>query len=1295
MTLMPVKLKWKTIVRRISRFTAGLLSLLIILSTSAFALPTGWEVIEGNVTVDVTDNIMTITSTTDTAVINYITFDLASGETINFVLPNAGASILNRVIGGDISSIGGSINSNGRLGIVNTAGIYMANTAQIQSAALLASTLNISNDDFFSDVISASKNPDNVASIINEGEIDITNGGYALFVANSIVNTGNIIAEDGTIHMAVGDKVTFNLSDNSSIQVTIDDEISQMVDGLNSAIINHGAVQAHAVEMKATLSKSLLKQSINNTGIIQGTAMDNVGGKIVIRDDQGIVSNTGLVYAGATQENAKAGEILIRGQSVYNGGALMAQSGQGETGGTVHMLGDVVINEGGFIDVSGDLGGGEALIGGDFQGNGDTYTARLNMADQDTLVLADAYSSGDGGKVIFWSDEDTFFYGEIKARGGLDVGDGGFAEVSGHKYLDMKGDADLTATNGDKGTLLLDPTNILITEFDPSDPANLELWYDADDATTISTTGSDVDQWDDKSGNGYHASKSGGARPTTGTNTINGRQTIEFNGSGDNLAISGKSYTTSGEISGLSLFSVQRVYTTGRNMILSFDRSETFRYTIGDDSVISGNSRNVGFDTQGSSGATWDSYGGTNVVSSAARLTGASYDAASGAKVIYADGTAETSITDDGNNHAPGTNLGSGTNRFGFLGVGSEASSFDGSTGPNNWFHGDMGEVLMYERALSYDETMQVNQYLTAKWGVAFNENLANISVFNDTFIEYLTQTSDVSLLADQNITVANLSDNLLALGSRDLTLTATSGNITFADTNDVIRTEGGDITMVAGGNLTLGTLNTRGASGTINTGSVNLSSTGSGNITMVDAEVGRDFTVSTTGAGNITLGSSGVPINVVRNTSLTSGTGDVYATGAFTGNMTGSAGRFGLSVTSGDLTSTGITASGSTGWNGSADETLVVQANNGDVLGAGYTTTGAGNIRLQAGATGSLGAGSSVNVTNLSAAQNANLFASGDDGGISIQVGGTSNIAGTTTATGFNASNNFTATTGRVNIVATSGNINTAMVWGGEDVYLTANAGSITQNTAQYGMGYNNSKTVYAADDIFLTAQGAGSSHIDTGIQTLSTVGNLTALANGSSGGTSIRVIGRVDGNGTFTNTSNGNTTGDIWLGTSLGASFTNLDDTDQTMDIRDNVTVKSNSDVNMYGAFGLAGTIDVIGSRLTARADKWNLNFSRAQTSATTGNGIDVTAYRGNLLGSTISTAGSANIVLQAGNSLPLDKMSFINLSGVTTAGNLNATAYGSNTGNQTGNSITITGSTGGSTSTTSHVNGIVSTP
>ncbi len=66
------------------------------------------------------------------------------------------------------------------------------------------------------------------------------------------------------------------------------------------------------------------------------------------------------------------------------------------------------------------------------------------------------------GRVIVWSDGSTGFYGSLSARGGSLSGDGGFAEVSGKGYLDFRGSADLRASAGATGTLLLDPDDIII-----------------------------------------------------------------------------------------------------------------------------------------------------------------------------------------------------------------------------------------------------------------------------------------------------------------------------------------------------------------------------------------------------------------------------------------------------------------------------------------------------------------------------------------------------------------------------------------------------------------------------------------------------------------------------------------------------------------------------------------------------------------------------------------------------------------------------------------------------------------
>jgi len=62
--------------------------------------------------------------------------------------------------------------------------------------------------------------------------------------------------------------------------------------------------------------------------------------------------------------------------------------------------------------------------------------------------------------------------------------------------------------------------------FTPADIAT-ELWLDADDASTLTMSGSNVTQWDDKSGNARHFSQgTASLQPTTGT--VNGKTSILF-----------------------------------------------------------------------------------------------------------------------------------------------------------------------------------------------------------------------------------------------------------------------------------------------------------------------------------------------------------------------------------------------------------------------------------------------------------------------------------------------------------------------------------------------------------------------------------------------------------------------------------------------------------------------------------------------------------------------------------------------------------------------------------------------
>ena len=137
----------------------------------------------------------------------------------------------------------------------------------------------------------------------------------------------------------------------------------------------------------------------------------------------------------------------------------------GTTGGTVKVLGEYVgLFDGTRIDASGDAGGGTVLIGGNFQGKGPEQNASRTYVGRDASDHCRCADNGDGGKVIVWSDDATGVLRHDHRARRRASGNGGFVEVSGKQTLVFRGTADLSAAKGSKGTLLLDPATLTITD---------------------------------------------------------------------------------------------------------------------------------------------------------------------------------------------------------------------------------------------------------------------------------------------------------------------------------------------------------------------------------------------------------------------------------------------------------------------------------------------------------------------------------------------------------------------------------------------------------------------------------------------------------------------------------------------------------------------------------------------------------------------------------------------------------------------------------------------------------------
>lgn len=411
----------------------------------ALANPTGPAVAQGQATFATQGNTLTVTNTPG-AVINWQGFSIAGNEIARFIQQSQSSSVLNRVVGINPSAILGTLQSNGRVFLVNPNGITIGPGANIDVAGFMASTLNLSDADFLAGRMRFTQTP-GAGSVVNHGTISTASGGMVYLVGQDVQNSGIIRSPQGEILLAAGKSV--ELVDAQTPEVRV-----QLTAPDNQAL-NIG--QLIAAGGRIGMYGSLVR----NAGVASAnTAVLGENGKIVFRAVRDVTLDAGSI---TTASGAQGGSVTVQAETgtALLSGTVAATGGVGG-GGTVQIFGERVgLTGSALVDVSGASGGGSALLGGDYLGSGIQQAARTYIG-ADALIRADATGSGDGGRVIVWSNEYTGFYGTISARGGSMSGNGGFVETSSHDRLQVSGMVNAGAANGSAGTWLLDPSDISI-----------------------------------------------------------------------------------------------------------------------------------------------------------------------------------------------------------------------------------------------------------------------------------------------------------------------------------------------------------------------------------------------------------------------------------------------------------------------------------------------------------------------------------------------------------------------------------------------------------------------------------------------------------------------------------------------------------------------------------------------------------------------------------------------------------------------------------------------------------------
>ncbi len=430
---------------------------------TALAAPEGGRITTGSGSIQqVSPNTTQINQTSNTLSIDWQSFDVAPQETVRFVQPGRDAAALNRIFDQKPSEIFGRIEANGRVFLMNPNGLIFGAGSVINVGALVATSLSLDAEaldaaDYRLFSAPGAMTGENAGAIINRGVITAATGGSVSLIGPVVKNEGRILADYGQINLASGSQAYLRFDGASLMHFSVSGEVTKNPGQAAAAVENSGSLVADGgrVLLSASAASQVFSEVVNNRGLVRASRIENVGGVVT---------------------------LVGTGGNVVNRGDLDAQGVSGQ-GGTITVSGERVgVFDTARIDASGGSGGGRIRIGGR-AGEDGTVASTFTQIGVQTVIRADAGSSGDGGDIRIWAEDSSWAHGTISARGGSITGDGGFVEISARQGISFAGSVDVSAANGRIGTLLFDPTDIIIHDQADGPQANDGTLPDLSDTT--------------------------------------------------------------------------------------------------------------------------------------------------------------------------------------------------------------------------------------------------------------------------------------------------------------------------------------------------------------------------------------------------------------------------------------------------------------------------------------------------------------------------------------------------------------------------------------------------------------------------------------------------------------------------------------------------------------------------------------------------------------------------------------------------------------------------------------------
>lgn len=257
---------------------------------------------------------MKLVQTSKAGLYSWSSFDIGSSATFEIETPGAGSSSLHRVIGSTkLSEVYGTLKSNGSVYLINPNGVMFGQGAQVNVQGLVASTLNISDQDFLNltdldnrttpvyawedlsgeDTPVTFDHPTNYVRVAPGATITTPSGGSVFLMARKVENSGTISTPGGQTALLAGDAVYLKSPDKEKKIYASEVNTSQPV--LRGFLFEVRGNEGEASNLGTILTErgntTLMANTVRQGGTIRATTSVQENGSVFLLARSGTISD--------------------------------------------------------------------------------------------------------------------------------------------------------------------------------------------------------------------------------------------------------------------------------------------------------------------------------------------------------------------------------------------------------------------------------------------------------------------------------------------------------------------------------------------------------------------------------------------------------------------------------------------------------------------------------------------------------------------------------------------------------------------------------------------------------------------------------------------------------------------------------------------------------------------------------------------------------------------------------------------------------------------------------------------